>query len=169
MLAYGTTHKHPNTLRVLYSVGFFLLFFSLGTFGSAGLITYKATKWPETTAQIQDCSLGQYGPVEGSMLYALTCGINYQFAGHPYKNYLQTNLTHSLQERSEISKWITLNRPTTLSVRVNPRYPSEFVVLSHLPGQRGENAGDFINAAIIMGSVSIVLLATARALVKRGW
>jgi hypothetical protein len=38
-----------------------------------------------------------------------------------------------------------------------------------LPGQRGENAGDFINAAIIMGSVSIVLLATARALVKRGW
>ena len=169
MLFFGTTSKHGKIVGLLYYVGFFLLFFSLGTFGSAGLITYKATKWPETTAEIQDCSLSEYGPVDGGMLYALTCGVNYQFSGRSYKNTLQTNLTHSLQERAEISKWITLNRPTTLNVRVNPTYPSQFIVLSPLPGKRGDNAGDFINAAIIMGSISGFLLVTARALVRRGW
>jgi hypothetical protein len=169
VLFFGTTRKHSKVVGLLYYAGFFLLFFCLGTFGSAGLITYKATKWPATTAEIQDCSLSEYGPVDGGMLYALTCGVNYPFSGRSYKNTLQTNLTHSLQERAEISKWITLNRPTTLNVRVNPSYPSQFIVMSQLPGKRGDNAGDFINAAIIMGSVSAALLVTARALVRRGW
>ncbi len=54
-------------------------------------------------------------------------------------------------------------------MRVNPSYPSQFIVMSQLPGKRGDNAGDFINTAIIMGSVSAALLVTARALVRRGW
>ena len=170
MPACGTTRQHGVVVGALYYVGFFLLFFCLGTFGSAGLITYKATKWPEATAQIQDCSLGEYAPRadEGS-LYNLHCGISYGFAGHSFKTSLQTNLTRSIAERHAIKDWVADNRSATVSIRVNPKYPEEFVVTSYLPGKRGDNAGDFINAAIVMGSVSGALLATARTLVRRGW
>ena len=170
MPVYGATSEHDNVVKLLYYAGFFLLFCSLGTFGSAGLINYKATKWPETTAQIQSCSLGQYGPVDNGMLYALNCDISYRYSGRSYKTMLLTRMTRSVQERSAINNWIADNRRgTTLSIRVNPSYADEFVVLSPLPGQYGENAGDFNNAAILIGSLSFVLLTTARVLVRRGW
>jgi hypothetical protein len=157
-------------VKCLYFAGFFLLFCSLGTFGSAGLITYKGTKWPETTAQIQRCSLGEYGAGKKDTLYALNCDITYPFSGRSYKNILQTRLTRSLQERSAIIEWIAEGRrPTTVSIRVNPRYPEEFIVLSPLPGKHGDDAGGFTNAAIIIGSISVVLLGTARILAKQGW
>jgi hypothetical protein len=87
-----------------------------------------------------------------------------------YKNLLQTRLTRSLQERSAINAWIAVNRPgATVSIRVNPRYPEQFVVLSPLPGKHGDDAGAFTSAAIIIGCISVVVLATARTLDKRGW
>ena len=170
MPAYGQPRRHGPAVKCLYFAGFFLLFCSLGTFGSAGLITYKGSKWPETTAQIQRCSLGEYGAGKKDTLYALNCDIAYTFSGRAYKNILQTRLTLSLQERSAINQWIAVNPPgATVSIRVNPRYPEEFIALSPLPGKQGDDAGGFTNAAIIIGSISIVLLATARALVKQGW
>jgi hypothetical protein len=170
MPAYGDPRRHGPVVKILYFAGFFLLFCSLGTFGSAGLITYKATKWPETTAQIQRCSLGEYGAGKEDALYGLNCDIAYPFSGRLYKNLLQTRLTRSLQERSAINAWIAVNRPgATVSIRVNPRYPEQFIVLSPLPGKQGDDAGEFTNAAIIIGSISVVVLATARTLDKRGW
>lgn len=113
--------KHRGIIGVLYSVGFFLLFLALGAFGSAGVLTYKATHWIETAAQIQDCSLGEY---DHGALFALHCGIGYQLAGRPYTNSLHSHLSRSLHERSEISHWIAVNRPgATLTIRVNQGIP----------------------------------------------
>jgi len=42
------------------------------------------------------------------------------------------------------------------------------VVQSRLPGKRGREAGDFVNAGIVLGSVSLVLLAGAQGLARRG-
>jgi uncharacterized protein DUF3592 len=170
MPAYGDPRRHGPVVKILYFAGFFLLFCSLGTFGSAGLITYKATKWPETTAQIQRCSLGEYRAGKEGTLYALNCDITYPFSGRSYKSVLQTKVTRSLQERSAIEEWIAEGRrPATVSIRVNPRYPEQFVVLSPLPGKHGDDAGAFTSAAIIIGCISVVLLAAARVLARQGW
>src|SRR5216683_2706728 len=105
MAAYGQTRKHGKVVGLLFYIGFFLLFCSLGTFGSAGLIAYQAAKWTETTAQIEDCSLGEY---DRGTLYALRCAISYQIAGRTYKNSVHSHFTRSLRNRSEISQWIAL-------------------------------------------------------------
>jgi hypothetical protein len=177
MPRYGTTREDSGIIKVLYYVGFFVLFSSLGTFGSAGFLTYRAnvaqTQWPEAAAQIEDCMLGEYGSAakaSGEMSYALHCGVTYQLAGRSYKNSISTKFTHSLQDRSEIKHWIALNRPgSTLNIRVDPSYPDRLIVQSPLPGTRGDNPVDFMAAAVIMLGVSMVVLETARRLYRRGW
>jgi hypothetical protein len=173
MPAYASTQKHGIVVAVLYYVGFFLLISCLGTFGSAGLITYNASiarsRWTETAAEIENCSLGEYGRPDDEF-YALSCGIKYHLAGRTYTNSLLTKFTRSLQERSEITHWVALNRRgATLNIRVNPRYPHEFIVQSQLPAKRGRIAEDYIGAAIVMGSVGFILTTTGRGLARRGW
>ena len=154
---------------VLYYIGFFLLFCCLGTFGSAALVAYRATKWLAASAQVQDCSLGKYPLAKEPKMYNLQCGITYQLAGHSYKNVLNTRLTRSIQERDAINDWISSNRGATMmNIRVNPSYPHEFVVQTRLPGKRGQEAGDFANAGIVLGSISLVLLASAHTMARRG-
>ena len=162
------TRQHGVVVGTLYYVGFFLLFCSLGTFSSAGLLAYRAAKWPLANAQVQDCSLGAYPLHKEPKLYGLNCGITYQMAGRSYKNFLNTRLTSSIQERDAITNWISNHRGAVVVIRVNPSYPQEFVVQSRLPGKRGREAGDFVNAGIVLGSVSLVLLAGAQGLARRG-
>src|ERR1700694_105398 len=121
MPAYGPTQKHGIVVAVLFYVGFFLLISGWGTFGSAALLTHTAnvarSKWTETAAEIEDCSLGEYGRPD-DRFYALGCGIKYHLAGRTYTNSFMTNFTRSIQERSEITHWVALNRRgATLHVR----------------------------------------------------
>ena len=164
-----TTRQHGIVVGALYYIGFFLLFCSLGTFGSAGFITYKATKWPVINAQLQDCSLGQHPLHKEPQFYNLNCGITYQLDSHSYKSILLTRFSRSIQERDAINDWIASHRGESVVIRVNPSFPHEFVVQSSLPGRRARDAGDFANAGIVLGSVSLVLLASAHTLVRRGW
>jgi hypothetical protein len=173
MPAYALNQKHGIVVAVLYYVGFFLLISGLGTFGSAGLLAYNAnvakSRWTETAAGIEECSLGEYGRPDDKF-YALSCGIKYHLADRTYTNSFLTNFTHSLQERSEITHWVALNRRgATLNIRVNPAYPREFIVESQLPAKRGRIPEDYVGAAIVMGSVGFILTTTGRALARRGW
>ena len=166
--AMGASRQHGIVVGALYYVGFFLLFCSLGTFGSAGFLTYHARNWVVTNAELQNCSLGTYPLHKEPKKWALNCGITYHIAGHVYKNLLHTRLTSSIQERDAITKWIASNRGTVVA-RANPSHPDEYVIESSLPGTQGRKAGDFANAAIVLGSISLVLLAAAHSLARRGW
>lgn len=68
-----------------------------------------------------------------------------------------------------IREWLASSAGLTLSIRVNPSSPTDYVVISRLPVNHEDNADDFTNAGIIMGGVSLGMLAVARALVRRGW
>jgi hypothetical protein len=171
MLVYRTTGKHGKIVGSLFFAGYFLLFCSLGTVGSAQYLVYKAnlakSKWTETVAQTKGCSLGEY---ERGARFALHCGISYQFAGKTHTNSLDSNFIRSLRERSEISDWITRRRTeTALVLKVNPAHPDQFIVQNHLPFKRGDDPAGFIRAAITMGSISLILLAAGRNLGRRGW
>jgi hypothetical protein len=173
MAVHGKIRKHPKIVAIFYYVGFLLLFFSLGCFSSAAFLRHKSAKWAQTTAQIQDCRLEEFGSRAQdpeSKFHALRCEISYELGGRSFRDTLLTNLTRSLRERTEIDRWVVRNGSgATLTLKVNPSDPREYVVESYLPGRRGDNPGDFTNAAIIFGAASVVFLVNARALVRRGW
>jgi hypothetical protein len=159
--------KHPKLVGLLYYLGFLSLFCSLGTFGSAQFLNYRASIWTAATARIQGCSLEKYETSEPK-LYALACDITYPIAGQVLSNSFLTNLTRSPLDRLAISDWVSQNPSgATLALRVNPSSPRQFIVQGHLPVTRGDDPADFLYAAAILGAVSLVLLAIARALRER--
>src|SRR5437016_7099109 len=102
MQATVVRRTHGKTVGALFISGYFLLFFSAGTFASAALLSHKASvaasSWTQATAQIRDCEVGVYNAtirIGGNKLYALRCAMTYQLAGRTYRNSLHSNFTRS--------------------------------------------------------------------------
>ncbi len=95
------------------------------------------TRWIETRAQIQKCSLDVYHPFTrdgGAVVYSLFCRLAYEFASHPYEYRLRTTSNRSKAVRSSINDWIAGHGPgTTLNIRVNPSDPKQVAVERELP------------------------------------
>ncbi len=171
------TGKHGKTVGACFISGYFLLFFSAGTFGSAGVLTHKEnvakSRWMEETAHIRNCSIGEYEAtirVGGMKLYVLRCDMTYPVGGRLYRNGLHADSTGSLRVRSRIVQWISLHSPESeITVRVNPASPSEYFVQSPLPIHRGDDPDDFIWAAIFFAIAGLSLTAIGRKLVRAGW
>jgi hypothetical protein len=159
--------RPPRVVRLLYYLGFLLLFSSLGTVGSAVFLAHRATAWTPAVAQVQDCSLEEYGP-QGGERSALGCEIAYRLAGQTYSTSFLTRFTSSPRERLAIIDWISHSRSgVTLNLRVNPSYPSEIIVQSPLPVGQGDDPNDFVHAAGVLGVGGLVFLVSAGVIMRR--
>jgi hypothetical protein len=176
MIAITTNRRHGRLTRIVFFCGYFLLILSAGTFGSAGVISYRAhvarTRWTEATAHVRNCSIGVYDStfkMERGKLYALRCELMYQIGGRPYRNSFHSDFTRSLQVRSDIIRWISTHRFDDLNVRVNPSEPWDYYVETPLPiNRRRDNADTFIYAGFAFAAGGLTLNAIGLRLARAG-
>lgn len=169
MLVYSATRKHSRLVRFTFISGYFLLFASLGTFGSAAVIAHQLnvmqSQWTPSTATIRSCKLGEYGHY-----YGLACRIRYQFNGRAYQEAFPDRLTRSRASRDRIMDWVGRHRPgDELAINVNPADPRHVFVKGDVPVAQGDTPEGFIYAAIILAAAGLTLTAIARKFVRAGW
>jgi hypothetical protein len=174
MIAITPNRRHGWPSRIAFFSGYFLLISSASTFGSAGVLSYRAhaakTRWTEATAHVRNCSIGVYDStfkMEKGKLYALRCELIYQIGGRPYRNSFHSDFTRSTQVRSDIIRWISAHRYDDLNVRVNPKEPWDYYVETPLPvNRRRDNADTYIYAGFVFAAAGLTLNAIGRRLAR---
>ncbi len=156
---------------LLLLFGWFLLFCAILSFLNSGwraLQAHLQSKWIETAAHIQKCSLRTYYPFRkngGGVVYSLRCDLEYEYAGRRYQYDLHTRSERSARSRIDIDNWIGQNPPgTILLARVNPSNPNELVVESDLPQRQFGTVAEALATAAIFGLPAFVMIGVGRRL-----
>jgi hypothetical protein len=166
-MATGNQSRKPGgAWNLLVFLGYFMLFCAFVMLIAAGWRAYRThivnTRWIETTAQVQKCSLDVYHPFTrdgGGVVYSLFCRLAYEFASRQYEHRLRTTSDRSEAVRSSILDWIPQHRPgTTLTIRVNPSDPNEVAVESELPIHQFNTAREALLTAIVFGVPGLLFI-----------
>ena len=157
---------------ILFLLGYFLFFCAAIMLTAAGWREYREhmvnSRWVETPAQVQKCSLDIYHPFRrdgGGVVYSLRCRLRVEAAGRPYDYALRTTSEPSEASRERMEEWVAQNKPgTMLLTRVNPSDPNELRVVSVLPVRQTETAKDGLVTALAFGALGLLFVAIARQL-----
>jgi hypothetical protein len=125
-----------------------------------------SSRWVETPAQIQRCSLDTYHPFSrdgGGVVYSLRCRLLIEAAGGSYDYDLRTTSERSEASRERIEEWVAQNKAgTMLSTRINPSDPKDIRVASQLPVLQTSTAKNGLVTALAFGVAALLFLAVAR-------
>jgi Protein of unknown function (DUF3592) len=168
------SRKPGSAGNLLVFFGYFMLFCAFLMLIAAAWRTYRThivnTRWVETPAQVQKCSLRLYHPSTrggGGVVYSLFCRLSYEFASRDYEFRLWTTSDRSEAVRSSVLHWIPQHRPgTALIVRVNPSNPNEISVESELPIHQFNTAREALLSAIVFGFPGLLFIPIGRKLTQ---
>lgn len=168
------SEKPGGAWNLLVFLGCFMLFCASVMLIAAAWRAYRThivnTRWIETSARIQKCSLHVYHPFVrdgGGIVYSLSCRLAYEFASRSYEYRLRTTSDRSEAVRSSIDEWIAEHGPgTTLIIRVNPSDPGQVSVEGGLPIHQFNTAKEALITAIAFGLPGLLFIPIGRKLTQ---
>jgi hypothetical protein len=130
------------------------------------------SRWIETPARIEKCSLNKYHPFVGNgggTTFSLRCRLGFSFGARRAEYDLRTRSDRSLQTRAGIWNWIVMNPPgTILAVRVNPSDPNDLVMETELPVSQFGTPREAWLTAPVFGGAGALLFMAGRKLARSG-